>query len=568
MVPSTNEGEAGTGREGRENRPIEARGLTDGIGRRGAMTTLAGGGLLAGAGLLGGIGEQLWGPIGEREGGSDRPNLVFVISDDHRYDFLSFLDEPGTPEFLETPHLSRMAREGTHLENAFVTTSLCAPSRASILTGQYAHQHGVTGNKRRFGGDVAFFPKLLQEAGYETALIGKWHIGHGDADPRPGFDRWVSFPGQGRYVDPVFNVDGERVPRKGYITDLLTEYATDWLRERGGEPFCLYLSHKSVHRPFRPAKRHRGRYDDTPVPRPWAEGTEKPTRKDSRNDRDGKTAGRGGEGSEPESENERDGPGADKPQWVYDQRDSVHGIGNVYRGQMSFEELYRRYCETLLSLDESVGSILETLRQRGIDADTLTLYMGDNGFLMGEHGLIDKRAAYEESIRVPMLAHAPGLIEPGTAIEELVTNVDIAPTLLDAAGTPTPEGTSGRSFLPLLDGEEVSWRDGVLYEYFHEEQFPQQPTMLAFRTHKYKLVRYRWPWVRDEFYDLRTDPGERVNRIGSPGLRPQIRGMNGRLFDRLRAVDGMDLAPWQPPERWEPGRNENADTQEPDSDRN
>lgn len=181
-----------TGRE-RDGRP------DGGVGRRTAMATLGGSALLVGASVLGGVGERLVRTAVEGEDG--RRNLVFVISDDHRYDFMSVLDEPGTPEFLATPHFDRIAREGAHLKNAFVTTSLCSPSRASVLTGQYAHQHGVIGNQHRLEGDVTFFPEMLREAGYETAFVGKWHMGHANADPRPGFDRWVSFPGQGRYVD-------------------------------------------------------------------------------------------------------------------------------------------------------------------------------------------------------------------------------------------------------------------------------------------------------------------------------------------------------------------------------
>lgn len=536
--------------DGRER----ARGsTTGGIDRRAAITTLGGSALLVGASVLGGVGERLVRTAVEKE--DDRRNLVFVISDDHRYDFMSVLDEPGTPEFLATPHFDRMAREGAYLKNAFVTTSLCSPSRASVLTGQYAHQHGVIGNQHRLEGDVTFFPEMLREAGYETAFVGKWHMGHANADPRPGFDRWVSFPGQGRYVDPVFNVDGERVQREGYMTDLLTEYATEWLREREGtseRPFCLYLSHKAVHRPFQPAKRHEGRYSDVSVPHPWKTETVETTAEANEKNERREAAGRGGETS---ASGDRRGGESAKPRWVYDQRDSVHGVGNVYRGQMSFEELYRRYCETLLSLDESVGKVFETLREQGLAEDTLSLYMGDNGFLLGEHGLIDKRAAYEESIRVPMLAHAPGLVDPGESVDDLITNVDIASTVLDAAGCRVPESVSGRSFLPLLRGERTPWRDSVLYEYFHEQQFPQQPTMLALRSARYKLVRYRWPWIRDEFYDLRVDPGERVNRIDDPELRPQVREMDARLFDRLRAVDGMELAPWRPPKRWEGDRN-------------
>ena len=202
------------------------------------------------------------------QSGEERPNIIFIISDDHRYDFMGFHEE--APDFLETPSFDRMAREGVHLKNAFVTTSLCSPSRASVLTGQYAHNHGVVDNSTPVPDTTRFFPEHVQAAGYNTAFVGKWHMGHEDASPRPGFDRWVSFPGQGVYNDPTFNIDGERVPREGYMTDLLTGYALDWLDQQTGEeePFFLYLSHKAVHSEFVPADRHDGRFADLDPPRP------------------------------------------------------------------------------------------------------------------------------------------------------------------------------------------------------------------------------------------------------------------------------------------------------------
>ncbi|MBT8399342.1 MAG: sulfatase-like hydrolase/transferase, partial [Rhodothermia bacterium] len=326
---------------------------------------------------------------------SSPQNVIFILSDDHRYDFMSFHE--GSPSFLETPNLDRMAAEGLHLQNAFVTTSLCSPSRASILTGRYAHNHRIVDNTSPIPEATRFFPATLSEAGYETAYVGKWHMGEVDDRPQPGFDRWVSFRGQGVYYNPTLNIDGEQVRRDGYITDILTDYALEWLdgRESADKPFFLYLSHKAVHAEFVPAERHRGRYaEEIPEYPPSMANTEANYR--------------------------------GKPAWVKAQRYGWHGVDYAYHGQMDFDTFYRRYCETLLALDESVGKVLDYVESSGLGENTLVIYMGDNGFMMGEHGLIDKRQAYEESIRVPMLAWAPGYIKPASVAPQLVRNIDIA----------------------------------------------------------------------------------------------------------------------------------------------
>lgn len=440
--------------------------------------------------------------------GQEPRNVIFILSDDHRFDFLSALDEPGTPAFLETPHMNRMLDEGARLSNAFVTTSLCAPSRASILTGQYAHEHGVLTNQPPMAALEGTFPELLQEHGYETAFVGKWHLYHRDtADPRPGFDHWVSFTGQGRYVGQNFNVNGRRVERDGYLTDVLTEYALDWLRQRDDDaPFFLFLSHKAVHRPWRPPPRHRGRYADAPVTRPET------------------------------FDETKHGPKG-KPKWVENQR-----LGKLGVATRDFERLYRRYCETLLSLDESVGAVLDYLDETGLANSTLTLYMGDNGFLLGEHGLVDKRVAYEPSIRVPLLAYAPGLVEPGTELTDVVANIDVAPTVLDVADVDVPDAMQGRSFRPLLTGEGEDGRENaLLYEYFWDSSFPYPPTQFVLRSNRYKYAFSYGRADRNEFYDLERDPRERHNRIDADGYRDRIARFESRLNERLTATGGDEI---------------------------
>lgn len=451
-------------------------------------------------------------------------NVVFILSDDHRYDFMGF--HPDAPEWLETPSLDRMANEGVHLANAFVTTSLCSPSRASILTGRYAHRHGVVDNTSAIPEGTRFFPEYLQQGGYNTGYIGKWHMGE-DAEsdmPRPGFDYWISFRGQGAYYNPLLNINGERHQLQGYTTDILTDSAVAWLERQqgGGEPFFLYLSHKAVHAEFEPAPRHAGRYADVTIPYP---ATLANTESNYR----------------------------DKPAWVEAQRYSWHGVDYMYHGEFDFDTFYRRYAETLLALDDGIGRVLDALERTGLAENTLVLYMGDNGFLLGEHGLIDKRNAYEESIRVPLLAWAPGWLEPGFRQETLIRNIDIAPTLLDLAGVQPGHDMDGRSVLPALRGEPLSETGEFLYEYYWEYAFPHTPTTFALRDDRFKYIAYHGLWDLDELYDLQTDPDERVNLIRIPEYQQQVQTMRSRLFDLLEETDGMQVplrrGNWQAAER-------------------
>jgi N-acetylglucosamine-6-sulfatase len=461
-------------------------------------------------------------PAQSQQGAAPR-NVVFILSDDHRFDFMGFM--PGAPEWLRTPGFDRMAERGAHVRNAFVTTALCSPSRASILTGKYAHKHGVVDNTTPVPSNTVFFPQLLQKAGYRTAYLGKWHMGEATAsdDPRPGFDHWISFQGQGVYVDPMLNVAGVRGRVKGYTTDILTDSAIAWLERRPRDrPFFMYLSHKGVHAEFIPAERHRGRYAAEPIPYP---ATMANTERNYRG----------------------------KPRWVRQQRDGWHGVDYAYHGAMEFDSFYRRYAETLLAVDESVGRVLDYLERSKLAESTLLIYMSDNGFSLGEHGLIDKRHAYEESIRVPMLAWAPGLIAPGTKVADLVRNIDVAPTILDLAGVAPPSDMDGRSVLTALLARPGLKPVELLYEYYWEYAFPHTPTVFALRGDRYKYIYYHGIWDIDEFYDLRTDSLEQHNLIGVPDYQERIRAMRGRLFDRLQATGGMQIplrrGDWQAAER-------------------
>lgn len=439
--------------------------------------------------------------------GEGKPrNVIFILSDDHRYDCMGFL---GKPKFLETPHMDRMAKEGAYIEHAFVTTSLCSPSRASILTGQFSHHHGVIDNQTDIPKGTIFFPQYLQKAGYQTAFFGKWHMGDDSDGPRPGFDKWVSFRGQGEYIDPHLNIDGTQTQVKGYISDLLTDYALDWVDSGrdSDKPYFVYLSHKAVHAMFKPAERHLGKYDDVEIDYP-----------------------------ESMANTEKNYEG--KPDWVRAQRNSWHGVDYMYHGQMDFDTFYKRYCETVLGIDDSIGRVLEYLDKKG-DKDTMVIYMGDNGFCFGEHGLIDKRHMYEESMRVPMLAWCPNVISKGHVIRQMVQNIDIGPTVLEMAGLETPATMDGQSFLPLLQEKAVQWRDAVFYEYYWEWNFPHTPTVHGIRTDKYKYIHYHGVWEIDELYDLENDPNEMVNLINEKKHQERIKSLKKQVFDWLGETGGM-----------------------------
>jgi len=446
-------------------------------------------------------------------------NVIFILSDDHRQDFMGF--HPDAPEWLETPAMDRLAREGVHFANAFVSTSLCSPSRASILTGQYMHHHRVVDNQRPVPPGTAFFPQHLQKAGVQTAFIGKWHMGHDDDSPRSGFDYWASFKGQGVYVDPTLNINGQRKTFTGYNADVLTKLCVDWLKEGrdSDRPFFMYLSYKAVHYPFQPADRHRGRYKDKPIDYPHTM---------ARTERNYRT----------------------QPRWVHDRRYSIHGIDHMETGPFDkdpvpdFDDLYHGYAEAVHSLDENIGKLLTYLTQSCLAEDTLVIYMGDNGFHLGEHGFYDKRDAFETSIRVPMLAWAPGRLEPGSEITPMVQNIDIAPTILHALGVGAPAEAKfdGRSMLPLLRGETVDdWRDHILYEYQWEWNFPATPTLFSIRTDRYKYVYYHGHWDIDSFHDLKTDPHERHNLINVPAYKDQIEKLRDTMFSELEASGALQI---------------------------
>lgn len=441
-------------------------------------------------------------------------NVLFILVDDLRYDAMGFMGKiPG----LETPNIDRLAKSGAHCPNTFCTTALSSPSRASILTGLYSHCHQVVDNQAPEPEHNIFFPQYLQNAGYQTAMIGKWHMGDENSMPRKGFDRWVSFRGQGSYYNATLNIDGkeQNLSDSAYITDVLTDYGIDFIENNERkQPFFLYLSHKAVHAEFAPAARHKGRYADMPIQYPASMDLTK---------------------TNAYKEN-------GLPDWVKEQRYSWHGVDYMYHGQTNFDKFYRDYCETLLAVDESVGRLLDYLEAHNLRENTVVMLMGDNGFSFGERGLIDKRHMYEESMKVPFLVSCPGTIPAGITIEPMIQNIDVAPTVLQLAGLSIPGYMQGVTFLPLVTGKKVeNWRDKVFYEYFWEYAFPQTPTCFGVRTDRYKYIFYHGVWDTNELYDLTNDPGETKNLIKSAEHQSLIKQLQSELWTWLETTHGMQI---------------------------
>ena len=437
-----------------------------------------------------------------------RPNMIVVLVDDLRWDELGCTGHP----FVRTPHIDRIANEGARFRNAFCTVPLCSPSRACILTGQYAHTNGIVDNTDRSeqSHKLVTFPALLQKQGYETAFIGKWHMGNDDT-PRPGFDHWVCLVGQGTSNDPQLNVQNQRVKRKGYTTDILTEYANKFVAQDHDKPFCLFLAHKALHpelvqyddgsisdpsaAEFIPAERHKKLYEHAPVPRRL---------------------------------NVLDNA-AGKPALLRKMR----GIPPLSKETGTSDKTIRDRLRMLAAVDESLGELLETLENSNQFDNTVVVVMSDHGYFYGEHGLsVERRLAYEETARIPLLIHYPEKIKAGRLIDEFALTIDIAPTLLSLAGADIPESIEGRSLIPLLTGYvPIDWRKFFLIEYYSDTVFPRINKMgyQALRTDRYKYIHYTDLEGMNELYLLSEDPYEMDNRINDPELKPIVKQLQQTL---------------------------------------
>ena len=442
-----------------------------------------------------------------------RPNIIFIITDDQQVGLLGIEGNP----VAQTPNIDRIGKEGAIFKNAFVVTPLCSPSRASFLTGQYAHTHKVINNDK-LGLDVIShtlmsWPRQLREAGYETAFVGKWHMGLDDSR-RPGFDRWFSFKGQGAFIDPVVNDEGKRIQTTGYMTDIINEQAVDFVnRNHNQKPFAMIVSHKATHWPILPAKRHEDLYHDYQFE------------------------------SQPASQEDLKG----KPLLTRDfDREESYFMENILpepaeprrnRGHdpsaMVGDEL-----RCLASVDEGVGHLFAALEKSGQLDNTIIIYTSDNGMLMGEHGKFNaKRWAYDPVLRVPLLVRYPRLVTAGSVREQMVLNIDLAPTLLKLAEVEPLIPIHGQSFVPLLQNADAPWRQAFLAEYFLEKVSPRERPWKAIRTEKWKYIEYTEEGIPAELYDLQNDPQEEHNLIDYPEAKTHVDALQKQLEALLKETN-------------------------------
>ncbi len=439
--------------------------------------------------------------------GASRPNIIFVMADDHASHALSCYGSV----INKTPHLDRIAEEGMRFENCFVTNSICAPSRAVLLTGKYSHLNGVPTNRERFDGGQQTFPKLLRAAGYQTALVGKWHL---KSEPT-GFDYWNILTGQGVYHDPTFIEMGERKRHRGYVTDLITDFAMDFLERRDREkPFCLLFHHKAPHRRWFPDDKHAHLYEVVDIPEPATFNDDYATR----------------------------GTAAHTQEMTVEfhltpedlKQEPPEGLSGAALKHWKYERYIKDYLRCIASIDDNMGRFLDYLDRSGLAENTIIIYTSDQGFYLGDHGWFDKRFMYEESLRTPMIARFPGRIKAGTVCGKMVLNLDWAPTLLDVAGVEIPDDMQGKSLVPLMEGRRPrDWRSSFYYQYTEYPSVHAVRRHYGVRTKRYKLIHFYHDMDEWELYDLKKDPHELKNIYGKPGYARITAGLK-RELTRLR----------------------------------
>ena len=443
----------------------------------------------------------------------ERPNIVVVLVDDLRWDEIGCAGHP----FARTPNIDRIASEGVRFRNAFCTTPLCSPVRACLLTGLHTHHHGILDNINRNEQShrLKTFPQVLQRNGYNTAYVGKWHMGNDDT-ARPGFDYWVSMKGQGTSFDPLLNVDGERKKFSGHTTDVLNEKAVAFIRQERQQPFCLYVAHKALHpeltqrddgsitdpkaAKFLPAKRHRELYADAAIPRRLNV-----------------------------TDSLKDKPALQR---------EIEGLPPLGPATGTSDKTVRDRLRMLAAVDEGVGLLLAELERSGELDNTVFVFTSDHGYWYGEHGLsVERRLAYEEGIRIPLLVRYPRLVKSGGVIDQFALSIDLAPTLLDLAHATATFSMDGRSLVPLLKGEHpADWRTSFLIQYNTDTVFPRVHKMgyRAIRTKRWKYIRYNELNGMDELYDLKNDPYEMENVVNRPDSKMVLNRLSSEIDGLLK----------------------------------
>lgn len=445
-----------------------------------------------------------------------RPNILFIFSDDHAYQAVSAYGY----KLNRTPNIDRIGREGMRFDRCLTTNSLCGPSRACILTGKYSHLNGFYNNTNsRFDGSQTTFPKLLQRAGYQTAIVGKWHL---VSDPT-GFDYWNILPGQGVYYNPQMIRNGERLKRTGYVTDIITDLSLDWLKRRDpNKPFLLMCQHKAPHRNWQPALKNLSHYDGVTFPEPptlfddysgrgKGEQEQDMMIRSTMNDNDLKLTPPG----DLNAEQRKAWDGYYEPRNAEFRRANPQGTDLV---RWKYQRYMHDYLACIDSIDESVGRLLAYLKDSGLDKNTIVVYSSDQGFYLGEHGWFDKRWIFEESLRTPLLVRWPGVTKPGSVSRDIVSNLDFGETFLDSVGAMVPTEMQGRSFRPILLGKApADWRKAFYYHYYEHPAEHNVPRQYGVITDRYKLVHFYEPeYAYWELFDLKKDPHEMKSVFGKP----------------------------------------------------
>ncbi|MHC4994517.1 MAG: sulfatase family protein [Planctomycetota bacterium] len=453
---------------------------------------------------------------------AQRPNIIYIMTDDHATQMMSAYG----PSPLQTPNLDRIGAEGALFTNSFCTNSLCAPARATVLTGKYSHKNGQLGNRGAFNGKQVTFPKLLQQAGYQTAIVGKWHL----KSTPTGFDYHNVLPGQGDYRDPVLIEMGEPKKHTGYVTDVITDLAMRWIRNRDtSKPFMLMYHHKAPHAQWVPDAKHEPLFADEDIPLPDDFHDDltgrTPAVQKATNRLVPHTLGRWRTwGAKLGKEDPGDLTGDALNQWMY-------------------QQYVKDYMRVMTSVDQNVGRLLDFLDDNNLTDNTLIIYTSDNGMFIGDHFLFDKRLMHEESLRIPLVIRYPKAIKPGTRLDEFALNVDYAPTMLDYAGVDIPDHMQGRSLKPLLKGDTPNdWRDSFYYHYYEDIQFHFQDVVphYGLRTDRYKLIHY-YPTGQHthdewELIDLKNDPNELTNIYEDPAQQSTIRELKAELVRQRQAI--------------------------------
>jgi arylsulfatase A-like enzyme len=466
------------------------------------------------------------------------PNILFVFADDHAVQAIGAYGSI----INQTPHVDRLAREGMVFRNTFVTNSICAPSRAVILTGKHSHLNGIFTNRDRFDGSQVTFPKLLQQAGYQTAIIGKWHL---KTEPT-GFDYWEVLPGQGDYYNPDLLTPEGTVAHQGYVTDIITDKVLDWLATGRDpqKPFMLMYQHKAPHRRWEPGPDHLTMYDGQEIPEPATLFDDYANRKSAAKEQEMTIA---------RHLDEQDLKLIPPPQLDEDQLDlwnaayepknqafQESGLEGDDLVRWKYQRYIKDYLRTIASIDDNLGRVLDYLDESGLADNTVVVYSSDQGFYLGEHGWFDKRWMYEESLRMPLIVRWPGVVEPGAESSELVQNLDFAQTFLDIAGVEAPSDMQGRSLRPLLEGRRPeSWREAIYYQYYEYPAVHMVRRHYGVRTGRYKLIYYynidEW-----ELFDLERDPSELNSVYADPEYEDtvdQLKEMLTKLREHYEVPD-------------------------------